>query len=170
MLDAIISKALFRSGCSRVLSGDGITVSDLSITGIPGVFSAASVDTKSAKKSMPAIGHTASIAKNLDEYQVRICSFVPTLADSDWRKLQLQKYRVATIAAFAMLATVLKNPRQEILEQWNIHAKSIMEEMSEVYLAAKSNSGPQVKSRKEAFEFFRVPEEKMLAELQKLYE
>lgn len=170
MLDAIISKALFRSGCSMVLSGDGITVSDLSMKGVPGVFGAASVDIRSAKKSMPAIGHTASIAKNLDEYQVRICSFVPTLADSDWRKLHLQKYRAATIAAFAMLATILKNPSQEILGQWNTHAKSIMEEMSEVYLAAKSNSNSQVKSRKEAFEFFRVPEEKLVVELQKLYE
>ena len=55
------------------------------------------------QKVLPAIGDVASAAKNLDEYQFLICSLVPSLPDSNPSKMELQKYRVAIIAAFAKL-------------------------------------------------------------------
>lgn len=168
-LSAIISKILARSGCQRQLAGDGITVPDLSVKGVQGLIDAASVDIRSVRKNIPAIGQAASIAKNLDEYQFMICSHVPSLPDSDPCKLQLQKYRVAAFAAFAGLAAILRSPSQANLEQWNMHARSLMEETSEAYLKAKSNSKLQVTSHREAFEFFGVPVDKIDSALAVFY-
>jgi hypothetical protein len=170
LLDAIISKALARPGCQRMLIGDGITVSELSVKGLPGVIEAASVDMRWARKNIPSIGQSASIAKNLDEYQLMICSMIPSIPDSDPRKLQLQKYRVAAVAAFARLAAVLKELDAESLGRWNANAGPLMESTSEAYLKARSNSKLQVASRKETFEFFEVPEDKIDAALAAFYD
>jgi hypothetical protein len=169
VLGVIISRVLAGSTCSRLLRGDGITSPDLSIKGVPGVMESASIEMRLARKNSPAIGQAASIAKNLDEYQLRICSLVPSLPDSDPRKLQLQKYRVAAVAALASLAVILGKPDQASLEQWNAHARLLMEETSEAYLKAKSNSKLQATNHKKAFEFFGVPEEKIDAALAAFY-
>jgi hypothetical protein len=168
-LNAIISQVLAGPGCRRLLAGDGITAPELSIKVVPGVFDAASVDVRSARKSMPAIGQAASIAKNLDEYQFLICSLVPSLPDTDPHKLHLQKYRVAAVAAFVRLSAILKEPSPESLEQWNAHAGPLMEETSEAYVKAKSNAKLQVASHKEAFEFFGVPQDRIDAALRAFY-
>ena len=107
MLNSIISLQLSSSSCSKLLSGDGITTSDLTIKGVHGIFGPVSIDARSAKKGVPAIGDVASAAKNLDEYQFLICSMVPSLPDSNPSKMELQKYRVAIIAAFAKLVPLL---------------------------------------------------------------
>jgi hypothetical protein len=133
------------------------------------IIEVASVDVRSARKSTPAIGHAASIAKNLDEYQFLICSLVHSLPDSDPSKLVLQKYRVAIVAAFAMLATFLKETRQENLDRWNTHARLLLEETSEAYIKAKSNTKLQVTSHREAFEFFGVPEDRLDSALRAIY-
>jgi hypothetical protein len=168
-LDTIISRLLASPGCRRLLASDGITSPELIVTGMQGIFEAASVDVRSARKNIPAIGEAASIAKNLDEYQLLICSLVPSLPDSNPSKLQLQKYRVATVAAFAMLAAMLKEIRPGDLAQWNRHARSLLEETSEAYLKAKSNAQLQVASHKDAFEFFGVPEDRIDAALRAFY-
>ncbi len=168
-LNAIISRLLAGPGCRKLLAGDGITTSELSIKGMPGVFEAASVDARSARKRVPEVGQAASVAKNLDEYQFLICSLVPSLPDSDPSKLQLQKYRVGIVAAFAMLAALLKEISPEDLAQWNRHARSLLEVTSEAYVKAKSNAKLQVAGHKETFEFFGVPEEKIDAALAAFY-
>lgn len=137
---------------------------------IAGIFGAASVpDMRTARRNVPAIGRTASLAKNLDEFQFRICSFVPSLADNDPRKMMLQKYRVAAIAAFARLAAILKEPGHESLVEWNAYAGPLMEATSEAYLKAKSNSNLQVSDPKNALEFFGVPADKIDAALVAFY-
>lgn len=168
-LNAIISYLVAGTGCGRILAGDGITVSELSIKGMQGIFEAVSIDARSARKSVPAIGRAASVAKNLDVYQFLICSLVPPLPDHDPSKIQLQKYRVAIVAAFAMLTSLLKEVRPAELEQWNEHAKSLLEETSEAYVKAKSNTKLQITSHSEVFEFFGVPEEKVDAALRAIY-
>jgi hypothetical protein len=168
-LNTIISRLLAGHGCRKLLAGDGITTSELSIERVQGVFEAASVDARSARKNTPAVGQTASIAKNLDEYQFLICSLVTSLPDSDPSKLQLQKYRVGIVAAFAGLAALLKEIRPDDLVQWNIHARSLLEETSEAYVKVKSNAKLQVTSHKGAFEFFGVPEDKIEAALRAFY-
>ena len=165
----MISMLLAGPGCGRLLAGDGITTSELRIKGIQGIFEGTSLDSRSVKKSVPELGHTASIAKNLDEYQFLICSLVPSLPDSEQSKLQLQKYRIGIVAAFAMLTALLKVARMGELAQWNRHAKSLLEETSEAYVKAKSNAKLHVADHKEAFEFFGVPGEKIDAALEAFY-
>ncbi|MEW6603824.1 MAG: hypothetical protein AB1351_03940 [Thermoproteota archaeon] len=169
LLNAIISRALAIPGCQRLLAGDGITVFELSIKGLIGIIEPASVDMRSARKSLPVIGQAASIAKNLDEYQFMICSMVPSIPDSDPRKLQLQKYRIGVVAAFSRLSAILRELDAQNLSRWNANAGPLMEATSEAYLKAKSNSNLQIASRKEAFEFFGVPEDKIDAALATYY-
>jgi hypothetical protein len=112
LLNSIISLQLSSSSCSKLLSGDGITTSDLTIKGVHGIFGPVSIDARSAKKGVPAIGDVASAAKNLDEYQFLICSMVPSLPDSNPSKMELQKYRVAIIAAFANMPKIFWRKHQ----------------------------------------------------------
>jgi hypothetical protein len=153
-----------------LLSGDGITTSDLTIKGVHGIFVAVSIDARSARKSMAVIGDVASAAKNLDEYQFLICSLVPSLPDSSLSKIELQKYRVAIIAAFTKLVPLLKSIQQDDLVQWSRHAKALLEETSDAYFKAKSNSNLQIASHKETFVYFEVPEEKVQAALRAFYD
>ena len=171
MLNSIISHQLTGSSCSKLLSGDGITTSDLTIKGVYGIFGAASIDARSARKSVPAIGDVASAAKNLDEYQFLICSLVPSLPDSNPSKMELQKYRVAIIAAFVKLVPLLlKSMQQDDFVQWSKHAKALLEETSDTYLKANSNSKLQIASHKDAFEYFGVPEERIQVALRAFYD
>lgn len=168
-LNTIISRLLASSDCRKLLAGDGITTPELSINGMQGIFEAISVDARSVRKTIPSFGEAASIAKNLDEYQFIICSLVPSLPDSHPSKLQLQKYRVAIVAAFGVLAALLKEARPGALVQWNTHARSLLEETSEAYVKAKSNAKLQVASHKESFEFFGVPEDRIDEALRAFY-
>jgi len=165
----MISRLLAAPGCDSLLTSDGITSSELRIKGLQGIFEAASVDIRSAKEVVPQIAHTASIAKNLDEYQFRLCSLIRALADSDPSKLELQKYRVGIVAAFARLVDILHTNRPDELEKWNRFARLLLEETSEAYLKAKSNAKLQVTGHKEAFEFFGVPDDKITTSLRELY-
>jgi hypothetical protein len=170
LLNIIIHHQLASSRCSKLLAGDGITTSDLTIKGVPRIFEPVSIAARSVKKSVPTIGNVISAAKNLDEYQFLICSLVPFLPDSSLSKLELQKCRVAIIAAFTKLVPLLKSIKQDDLAEWSRHAKALVEETSDAYLKAKSNSNLQLTSHKEAFEYFDTPEEKVQAALRALYE
>jgi hypothetical protein len=172
LLNSIILHHLSSSSCSKLLSGDGITTFDLTIKGMHGIFEPVSIDARSTKKSVPAVGDVASAAKNLDEYQFLICSLVPSLPDSNPSKMELQKYRVAIIAAFAKLVPMLllKSMRQDDLVQWSKHAKALLEETSDTYLKANSNSNLQIASHKDAFEYFEVPVDKVQVALRAFYD
>jgi hypothetical protein len=161
LLNKIVSRLAADLSCQKLLIDDGITTSNLSIKSIQGIIDPISIDARSTRKNIPALGDTASIAKNLDEYQYLICSLIPSLPDTNPSKLALQKYRVATVAAFAMLTALLKEISPEELAKWNTHAKSLLEETSEAYVKAKSNAKLQVTSHKEAFKFFGVPEDRI---------
>jgi len=136
-----------------------------------GLFGSVSIDVRSTRKNMPAIGEVASVAKNLDEYQFLICSLVPSLPDSNPLKMELQKYRVVIIAAFAKLVSLLllKDIRQDGLMLWSKHAKSILEETSDTYLKATTNSTLQITLHKEAFGYFEIPEDRAQVALRAFY-
>jgi hypothetical protein len=169
LLNSIISYQLAGPSCSKLLSADGITTADLTIKGVHGIFEEASIDVRSARRNMPAIGDVASAAKNLDEYQFLICSLVPSLPDSSLSKMELQKYRVAIIAAFTKLVPLLKNMRQDDLMQWSRQAKALLEEASDAYLKAQSNSNLHIALHEDVFEYFEVPEEKVQGALRAFY-
>jgi hypothetical protein len=172
LLNSIISRQLSSSSCSKLLSGDGITSFDLTIKGVHGLFGPLSIDVRSTRKIVPAIGDVASAAKNLDEYQFLICSLVPSLPDSNPSKMELQKYRVAILAAFAKLVPLLllKDIRQDDLVQWSKHAKALLEETSDTYLKANSNSKLQIDSHKDVFEYFEVPVDRVQVALRAFYD
>ncbi len=167
-LNVIISRAL-AGPCGKILVSDGITSADMTIKGKQGIFETASVDVRMIRKSVPAIGPAASIAKNLDEYQLLICSLVHSLPDSDQSKMHLQKYRVAIIAAFALLAANLRETRTDDIVRWNRNAQLLLEDTSDAYVKAKSNTKLQVAKHEEMFEFFGVPEDKLELALKVFY-
>jgi hypothetical protein len=154
------------------LLSDGITSFDLTIKGVPGLFGHVSINVRSTRRIVPAIGDVASAAKNLDEYQFLICSLVPSLPDSDPSKIELQKYRVAIIAAFAKLVPLLlsKDIRQGDLVQWSKHAKALLEETSDAYVKANSNSPMHVALHEDAFEYFEVPVDRVQVALRAFYD
>ena len=172
LLNSIISRQLSSSGCSKLLSGDGITTFDLTIKGVHGLFGPVSIDVRSTRKIVPAIGDVASAAKNLDEYQFLICLLVPSLPDSNPSKMELQKYRVTILAAFAKLVPLLllKDIRQDDLVQWSKHAKALLEETSDTYLKANSNSKMQIASHKDVFDYFEVPVDRVQVALRAFYD
>ena len=169
VLNAIISRLLLASNCNKLLAGDGITTSYLNIKGMHGIIDPVSIDIRQVRKDVSAIGETSSTAKNLDEYQFLICSFVPSLPDSNLSKLQLQKYHIAIIASFAKLSTILKEIRPDTLTQWNKYAKLLLEETSDAYVKAKSNAKLQLTIHKEIFAFFGVPEDLIDSALKAIY-
>ena len=141
--------------CKKFLAGDGVTTLDFTLLSLAGVFEGVSFDARAAKKEMPALGEAFGIAKNLDEYQHRICNLVPSLADSDPAKVQLQKYRIGIIAAFARLAVLVKTGE---VSEWNRHARLLLEEASNAYVASGSGSKPYAASIAGALTFFGLQE------------
>jgi hypothetical protein len=168
-LDVIISREIGGSECRKLLSNDGMTSPFLTIKAMSGVFGAVSIDARAARKSMPGIGDTCSIAKNLDDYQFLICSLAHSLPDNSQYKLYLQKYRVAIAAAFAGLVVVLQKQSDE-LGNWNRHARLFLEETSEAYVKAKSKADLRVSTHAEVFEYFGIPEGAIDAALRAFYE
>jgi hypothetical protein len=141
--------------CKKFLAGDGVTTPDFTLVSLAGVFEGTSFDARAAKKQAPALGEAFGIAKNLDEYQHRICALVPSLADSDPAKVRLQKYRIAIIAAFAKLAALIKTGD---VAEWSRHARLLLEEASNAYVAAGSGQKPYAASIADALSFFGLQE------------
>lgn len=141
--------------CKKFLAGDGVTTPDFTLVPLVGVFEGMSFDARAAKKEAPTLGEAFGIAKNLDEYQHRICTLVPSLADSDPAKIRLQKYRVAIIAAFARLAVLVKTGD---VAEWSRHSRLLLEEASNAYVAAGSSQKPYAASIKDALSFFGLQE------------
>lgn len=170
LLGAIMSRGLSSSSCKRILLEDGVTSPYLRINSVPGISGSAAVDVRATKKSLPEIAEVASAAKNLDEYQFLVCSLVPSLPDSDAAKLELQKYRVAILAAFARLVVILNEQRpQELLGEWSRNARWLVEETSDAYLQAKSGVKTYPLKRKELFDYFGVPEPAVISALRAFY-
>jgi hypothetical protein len=152
--------------CRRLLAGDGITTVDFTVNEAKGVIGELSIDARAAKKSSPPMGYAFGIAKNLDEYQYRICMLVPSLADSNPAKIQLQKYRVAIIASFAALVTAIKSGD---VAEWNGHARALLVDASDLYLAATSGQDVPAPRAHAAFAFFGVPEQQAEGALRSMY-
>lgn len=153
LIDAVMSQAR----CKRFLAGDGITTLEFTVSAFPGAFEGLSIDARAAKKSSPVFGDAFSVAKNLDEYQYRICALVPSLADSPAKTL-LQKYRIAVAAAFAKLVHVMRQD-QGSLQAWTVHARLVLEEASDAYVAVAAGSAPSQKPKiGDALTFFGLQE------------
>lgn len=166
LLGAIISRGL-GAPCQRLLAGDGITALDFTVRRLPGIFEGISLDARAARKRAPAAGDAFGIAKNLDEYQYRICSVLPGLADADPAKITLQKYRVAIVASFAKLVASTKSGAD--LGEWNDHARALLVEASDAYVMSQSGKKISESKNGSSFSFFEVPEEQLDSALRSMY-
>jgi hypothetical protein len=160
--------------CRKFLLDDGITSLNFTLAGQRDIFEGFSLDARAAKKNQPALGETFSIAKNLDEYQNKICSMIPSLVDKNPAKMHLQKCRIGIVAAFAKLVSIIKTERRtEEVAEWNWYARLILEDASNTYVSATTAPPSEQKrytaSLSEAFSFFGVPEEKIDVLLNRMY-
>jgi hypothetical protein len=196
MLSSLVQQIIYKyitSGikCTKVLAEDGITSKELVISQLDGLSREISVNINLLRGKYPNITRTASIAKNLDEYQFLVCREISSIPDFDPLKIQLQKYRVGVIAAFAKLVAMLEDADNlsAELEKWNSFANSLLVETSESLLKARnkmkkkeghnndSNSSDQFQAGysqqnlriKEALNFFGVPENDIHEELIRVY-
>ena len=161
--------------CRKLLDKDGINSPDLIISRLPKIFDELAINMKSARIKTPKIGDTASIAKNLDEYQYLICSEVSSIPDQNPIKLELQKYRISIIACFAKLIEILKPfNREHELDLWNSLAKLILIKSSETFAIARTKQSAPRGSVKEddlsnALNYFGIVEKDLETDLRKLY-
>jgi hypothetical protein len=196
MLSSLVQQIIYKyitSGikCTKVLAEDGITTKELVISQLDGLSREMSVNINLLRGKYPNITRTASIAKNLDEYQFLVCREISSIPDFDPLKIQLQKYRVGVIAAFAKLVAILEDADNlsAELDKWNSFANSLLVETSETLLKARnkmkkkegynndSNSSDQFQAGysqqnlriKEALNFFGVPENDIDEELIRVY-
>jgi hypothetical protein len=87
----------------------------------------------------------------------------------------LQKYRIAIIGAFTKLAPLLINLNSnEDLQSWNSFADTLLIEVSEAYVKARSNQKEAERTYnirlKEALDFFELPEKEIEEELIRMYQ
>jgi hypothetical protein len=196
MLSSLVQQIIYKyitSGikCTKVLAEDGITSKELVISQLDGLSREMSANINLLRGKYPNITRTASIAKNLDEYQFLVCREISSIPDFDPLKIQLQKYRVGVIAAFAKLVVILEDADNlsAELEKWNSFANSLLVETSETLLKARNkmkkkeghnndvNSSDQFQAGysqqnlriKEALNFFGVPENDIDEELIRVY-
>jgi hypothetical protein len=91
-----------------MISNDGVTTRNFTIDRLSGIFEGVSLDADLSRQNIPPLGKALGIAKNLDEYQLKICLIVSSLSDTDPIKLNLQKFRLAIVASFAVLVAKVK--------------------------------------------------------------
>jgi hypothetical protein len=174
-LNAIVQKwADGALRCRRMISSDGITTRNFTIDMLSGIFEGVSLDADLSRQNIPPLGKTMGIAKNLDEYQLRICLIVPSFSDTDPIKLNLQKFRLAIIASFGVLVTTLKSTNAVIdLERWNFFATKLLLKVSEFVSKLGTDAMADIDADdgylEETFKYFHVPLADMRIAIKNLY-
>src|SRR5918997_1553669 len=171
LLHAIIQRSI--SGhlpCRSLVSSDGITTRNFTIDCFPGIYVGVSIDAALSRRTINILGNTLGIAKNLDEYQLKICLEIPSIPDSDPVKLHLQKFRVGIIASFAALASILQsNEPAKGLGRWNIFAAKLLRKTSDFFNRFGMDIKPDDNDIEETFEFFLVPVGQVNAAIEEMY-
>ena len=176
---AILESMSEWSRCKKLLDKDGINYPELIINRLPKIFGEITIDMKSVITKVSDIVSTASIAKNLDEYQYILCSEVFSLPDNNPMKLELQKYRISIIACFAKLVALLRHfdshDDHDDLRVWNSFASVILIKTSEILVSFRRGQDISQHYSKEkqelsdALNYFGILEEDLKRELNILY-
>ena len=171
LLNAIIQRSISSHlPCRSLASSDGITTRNFTIDCLPGIYAGASIDAALSRRTINILGNTLGIAKNLDEYQLKICLKIPSIPDSDPVKLHLQKFRVGIIASFAALVSILQsNEPAKDLVRWNIFAAKLLHKTSDFFNNIGIDIKPDDNDIEETFEFFHVPLGEFNAAIEELY-
>jgi hypothetical protein len=135
----LINKYVENLDCFFAILSDGIASDNFMITKSDGLFLPTTLNVQ-FKNRYPSLGKTFSIAKNLDFYQNKICQLVPSFPDLSSMKINLQKYRVIVIALLLRLVEIIHTRLSEpSLQEWNIHADSVLISTSETVINSNSN-------------------------------
>jgi hypothetical protein len=175
LLDIIVQRLFhYNLKCGRLISSDGITTRNFSIDSLDGIFEGITIDAELSRRNVLSLGNMMSTAKNLDDYQFKICLEIPSIPDSDPIKLQLQKFRIAIIASFAILISRLVSPNAEDeLQKWNSFATILLRKTSEFVTNLNTNKSTTENydnsHLSEIFDFFRVPLGEMEKALANVY-
>jgi hypothetical protein len=175
LLDIIVQRLFhYSSKCRRIISSDGVTTRNFSIDNLDGIFEGITIDAELSRRNLLSLGNTMSTAKNLDDYQYKICLEIPSIPDSDPVKLQLQKFRIAIIASFAILVMRIKSSNAEDeLGKWNSSATILLRKTSEFVANLRTNRGIienyDDSHLLETFDFFEVPRDDMEKALANVY-
>ncbi|MFL6328808.1 MAG: hypothetical protein ACJ71I_15180, partial [Nitrososphaeraceae archaeon] len=154
-------------------SSDGITSRDLAIEKIGGLLEGITLDTKAEASMLPSIVKASGIAKNLDEYQYIVCFEVRDIPDSNSYKKELQKYRIAIIASFAKLISILLSRSDKDLQRWNNFAQILLTQISEILVKVRLKQDKHDNINKDllksTFDYFDLPESDVDRMLQSIY-
>jgi hypothetical protein len=170
----IINKYIINNAkCHKLLSSDGITSRELVIEKVAGILEGIRLNTKSEISVLPNITKAAGIAKNLDEYQYIICSEVRDIPDTNLHKKELQKYRIAIIASFAKLSSILLSRSDKDLQRWNNFAQILLTQISEILVKVRLKQDKHDNINKDllksTFDYFDLPESDVDRTLQSIY-
>jgi hypothetical protein len=159
--------------CHKLLSSDGITSRDLAIEKVGGLLEGITLDTKAEASMLPSIVKASGIAKNLDEYQYIICSEVRDIPDTNLYKKELQKIRIAIIASFAKLISILRSRSDKDLQKWNNFAQILLTQISEILVKVRLKQDKHDNINKDllksTFDYFDLPESDVDRMLQRIY-
>src|SRR5215218_9550810 len=93
ILNAIVKKlAAGILQCKRMISNDGVTTRNFTIDKLSRIFEGVSLDADLSRQNIPPLGKALGIAKNLDEYQLKICLIVSSFSDTDPIRLNLIEF------------------------------------------------------------------------------
>jgi hypothetical protein len=171
LLHSIIQRSISsHMHCRNLVSSDGITTRNFTIDCFLGIYAGASIDAALSRRTINILGSTLGIAKNLDEYQLKICLKIPSIPDTDPVKLYLQKFRIGIIASFAALVSILQsNEPAKGLVRWNIFAAKLLRKTSDFFNNMGMDVKPDDNDIEETFEFFQVPVGQVNAAIEELY-
>jgi hypothetical protein len=131
------------------------------------------MNAKSEESILPSIVKASGIAKNLDEYQYIVCSEVRAIPDTNSYKKELQKYRVAIIASFAKLISILLSRSDKDLQRWNYFAQILLTQISETLVKVRLKQDKRDNINKDllksTFGYFDLPESDVDRMLQSIY-
>jgi hypothetical protein len=163
ILNAIVQKLADGTlQCERMISNDGVTTRNFTIDRLSGIFEGVSLDADLSRQNTPPLGKALGIAKNLEEYQLKICLIVSSFSVTDPIKSNLQKFRLAIVASFAVLVVTLKS-RHTIngLESWNFFATKLLIKVSEFISKLGTDTRPDSDAGdsylEETFKYFHIP-------------
>jgi hypothetical protein len=170
----IINKYIINDAkCHKLLSNDGVTTRYLVIEKVSGLLEGIRLDTKSESSMLSNIVKASGIAKNLDEYQYIVCSEVRDIPDTSLYKKDLQKYRIAIIASFAKLISILLSRSDKDLQKWNNFAQILLTQISEILVKVRLKQDKHDNINKDllklTFDYFDLPESDVDRMLQSIY-
>ena len=140
----ILNNCLYKydiKNCYKLIIKDGIASDFFLIGKYANIFDAIEFHTVLLRKTIPSIGESISIIKNLDYYQDLICRTIPNLADNNPLKIILQKLRILIIGAFSKLSRLICCLDKKGIEDWNKISGSLLEIVSTIIVSYRSNNG-----------------------------